>query len=654
MKELHIEDGETILELGYSLKYNGYSNGRGLFIYCPLEGLYLGRNLSYKAEEDYGYSPFYNKTILTSVTIGNNVTNIGKFAFSGCSGLANITIPNSVTTIENFAFNDCTSLKELHIEDGETILELGYNKVSDREINSEGLFYDCPLEKIHLGRNVDYMVLEPHYYYGNSPFYNRKGLKILTISNYVTAIGGNAFEGCSGLSEIIIPNSVTSIGYEAFQGCTGLTNVTIGNSVTSIGEHAFCDCTGLTSITIPNNVTKIGSFAFDYCTSLKELYIEDGDLTLSWGHYGCYESYFGYCPIEKVYLGRNLVFKGDEYGLFYGISNRISSLTIGNCVTRINNKVFWNFAQDISIYLMCAIPPTIGEKGDTEYVNWNIYVPKGTLEIYKAADVWKNFWNIQEHSLIEYHTVTYRVDGEIYETQLVALGDTIPTIDEPTKEGYTFSGWSEAPETMPAEDITITGSFSVNIYTITYIVDGEVYATDELTYGSEIVLIDEPTKEGYTFSGWSEAPETMPAEDIEITGSFSVNTYSITYIVDGEVYATDELTYGSEIVLRDEPTKEGYTFSGWSEAPETMPAHDIEITGSFIPTENVSEVEMDVNIQTTNNGIILLNAYNNVVRVYTINGILVEKIDKYTGEEIVLNKGVYIVCVGDKAVKIKL
>ena len=252
------------------------------------------------------------------------------------------------------------------------------------------------------------------------------------------------------------------------------------------------------------------------------------------------------------------------------------------------------------------------------------------------------------------YAITYIVDGEAYATDSLTYGSEIVLIDEPTKEGCTFSGWSEAPKTMPAEDIEITGSFGVNTYKITYIVDGEVYATDELTYGSEIVLIDEPTKEGYTFSGWSEAPETMPAEDIEITGSFSVNTYKITYIVDGEVYATDELTYGSEIVLIDEPTKEGYTFSGWSEAPETMPAHDIEITGSFIPTENVSEVEMDVNIQTTNNGIILLNAYNNVVRVYTINGILVEKIDKYTGEEIVLNKGVYIVCVGDKAVKIKL
>ena len=85
-----------------------------------------------------------------------------------------------------------------------------------------------------------------------------------------------------------------------------------------------------------------------------------------------------------------------------------------------------------------------------------------------------------------------------------------------------------------------------------------------------------------------------------------------------------------------------------------MPAEDIEITGSFISTENVSELEFDVNIQITNNGIILLNAYNSAVRVYTVNGILVEKIDKYSGEEIILNEGVYIVCVGNTTMKIKL
>ena len=179
------------------------------------------------------------------------------------------------------------------------------------------------------------------------------------------------------------------------------------------------------------------------------------------------------------------------------------------------------------------------------------------------------------------YTITYKVDGEVYKTEAVAYGSAITLIDEPTKEGHTFSGWSKAPETMPAKDIVIEGSFTVNSYTITYKVDGEVYKTEAVAYGSAITLIDEPTKEGHTFSGWSKAPETMPAKDIVIEGSFTVNSYTITYKVDGEVYKTEAVAYGSAITLIDEPTKEGHTFSGWSEAPETMPAKDIVIEGSF-------------------------------------------------------------------------
>ena len=411
LTDLCIEDGENPLSLGYQRKsgynYGYYFKGLGLFIHCPLEKLYLGRNLSYETGETYGYSPFYDITTLTSVTIGNNVTNIGQYAFSGCCGFANITIPNSVSTIENFAFGGCTSLKELYIEDGETILELGYLRASNKESDSKGLFYDCPLEKIHLGRNVNYKIYEDRNYYGNSPFYNRTSLKILTISNYVTEIGGNAFEGCSSLSEIIIPNSVKSIGYEAFDGCTNLTSLIIGKKVTKIGSDAFNGCKGLTSITIPTNVTEIGFNAFSNCSSLKEICVEDGYSTLCWGNYSTYNhEYFEGCPIEKVYLGRNLSFNGKKYnnvgaavyGLFTG-TKAISSLTIGNCVTRIYNEVFGNFSQNISIYLICTTPPTIGERSDAAYVNWNIYVPQGTLDVYQNADVWKNFWNIQEHNL---------------------------------------------------------------------------------------------------------------------------------------------------------------------------------------------------------------------------------------------------------------
>ena len=179
------------------------------------------------------------------------------------------------------------------------------------------------------------------------------------------------------------------------------------------------------------------------------------------------------------------------------------------------------------------------------------------------------------------YTVTYLVDGEVYATETVAYGSEIALRDEPTKEGHTFSGWSEAPATMPASDVTIEGSFTVNTYNVIYKVDGEEYQVVPVTYGSEITLIEEPVKEGYTFSGWSEAPATMPAEDITIEGSFAVNNYTVTYLVDGEVYATETVAYGSEIILRDEPTKEGHTFSGWSEAPATMPTEDVVIKGTF-------------------------------------------------------------------------
>ena len=179
------------------------------------------------------------------------------------------------------------------------------------------------------------------------------------------------------------------------------------------------------------------------------------------------------------------------------------------------------------------------------------------------------------------YTLTYMVDGEVYKTSNVPYGSKITPESEPTMEGYTFSGWSEIPETMPANDVIVTGTFSVNSYTLTYKVDGEVYKTSSVPYGSKVIPEAEPTKEGCSFSGWSEIPETMPANDVIVTGTFSVNSYTLTYMVDGEVYKTSSVPYGSKITPEADPTKEGYTFSGWSEIPETMLAKDVVVIGTF-------------------------------------------------------------------------
>ena len=115
-----------------------------------------------------------------------------------------------------------------------------------------------------------------------------------------------------------------------------------------------------------------------------------------------------------------------------------------------------------------------------------------------------------------------------------------------------------------AKDITISGTFTINSYKLTYVIDGVEYKTVEVEYNSAIIPEAEPTKEGHTFSGWSEIPETMPANDVTVTGSFIVNRYQVTYIIDGEVFATDYVEYGATIIPPTVDDKEGYTFSSMS------------------------------------------------------------------------------------------
>jgi hypothetical protein len=71
--------------------------------------------------------------------------------------------------------------------------------------------------------------------------------------------------------------------------------------------------------------------------------------------------------------------------------------------------------------------------------------------------------------------------------------------------------------------------------------------------------------------------------------------YKLRYIVDGQEYSTEEVKETTPLTPADEPTKEGYTFGGWSEVPETMPDHDVVITGHFYLYGDVNtDDEVDV------------------------------------------------------------
>ena len=177
-------------------------------------------------------------------------------------------------------------------------------------------------------------------------------------------------------------------------------------------------------------------------------------------------------------------------------------------------------------------------------------------------------------------TLTYQVDDEVYKTVSYDYGTAITPETFPTKDGYTFSGWSEIPETMPAKDVIVLGTFTINKYKLIYLLNGEEYKVYELEYGSEITPEALPTKEGYTFSGWNEVPEKMPDMDVTLTGTFTVNKYKLTYMIDNEVYKVVEYDYGATITPEAKPEGDYVTFV-WKDVPETMPAKDVTVYADY-------------------------------------------------------------------------
>ena len=194
--------------------------------------------------------------------------------------------------------------------------------------------------------------------------------------------------------------------------------------------------------------------------------------------------------------------------------------------------------------------------------------------------------------------------GDEYQA-LTTYGDT----SLPERSGYTFVDWyKDANCTEVYEPTTLMGDLHLyakwvkTAYNVEYYVDGEkVGNTETYKVGDNVVIRDNPTKEGYTFSGWTSDDAAfnssgfkMPARNVTITGTFVANEYNVTYKVDGAEYATDTYKVDAGVVIRDIPTKEGYTFSGWTSEDAAfnssgfkMPARNVTIKGTF--TQNKHE-----------------------------------------------------------------
>ncbi len=216
----------------------------------------------------------------------------------------------------------------------------------------------------------------------------------------------------------------------------------------------------------------------------------------------------------------------------------------------------------------------------------------------------------------------------------------------PTKTGYTFAGWDkDIPTTMPAENITIKATWTINQYTITFDTDGgSAIAPITQDYNSAVTAPANPTKTGYTFTGWDkEIPTTMPAENITIKALWTLNTYTITYDLDEGAWEGGtnpnpaSYTVLSEDITLVAPVREGYSFTGWTGTGLTEPTMVVVIAKGS--TENRS-YKATWQLST---GISAILSSSKKLDVYTIDGRLVKR--GMTADEVrqSLRSGMYII-----------
>ncbi len=158
---------------------------------------------------------------------------------------------------------------------------------------------------------------------------------------------------------------------------------------------------------------------------------------------------------------------------------------------------------------------------------------------------------VEIHYSRNVNTLTYKVDGSIYDSFDIKYGETLTLIDEPTQTGYTFSGWSSIPATMPDDDVLITGTFTINSYTLTFVDTTGAPILRYVDWGEDLTDIPAVTpKTGYTCA-WDEDDFTNITSDDTINNICETIPYTVTYNyedtnVDGETHSNSLTNYNVE------------------------------------------------------------------------------------------------------------
>ncbi len=294
-----------------------------------------------------------DKASINSVIInGDCVDEIAWQTFTGCTNLTSVTITEGVEIVGGFGSqsnneDSCISLTGISIPNSVTIIGSGAGAAhafKGCSALTECTFRDNPsLESITI-----------------SSFEDCISLTGITIPSTVQRIGNSAFNACTSFTECTFePNSsLTTIGGYAFRYAR-FTNIEIPSSVTSIGVYCFSDCPNLETVILPPNITTLGEKVFNWCKKLKNIDIPNAVTTIGdWAFDGC---------------------------------SGLTSVTIGTGITSIGYQSFVGCSSLTSFTIKATTPPTLHGTSLNNTNNCPIYVPSGSVEAYKTADVWSGY-----------------------------------------------------------------------------------------------------------------------------------------------------------------------------------------------------------------------------------------------------------------------
>ncbi|MBO4690811.1 MAG: leucine-rich repeat protein [Paludibacteraceae bacterium] len=270
----------------------------------------------------------------------------------------------------------------------------------------------------------------------------------------VTEIYDNAFYRCLGLKSVSLPNGLKRIGDEAFLYCTGLHSVVLPESLESIGKEAFYICSSITSINLPDNVKEIGAEAFSGCQITEPFYNKHCFALMPRTYKGAYtvqdgiETIVGGAFLDCSYLTAitfptSLKKIGHSAFWYAGLTEvvipegveRIEWSAFGNC-TELHKAILPSTLKELQFEAFyCEKLDTVVANMETpleirsdvfayvDLAGCTLFVPEGSIDAYRAAEVWKEFGTILP--IPQTPTGIENVQGEVQRTKALRDGQLL-------------------------------------------------------------------------------------------------------------------------------------------------------------------------------------------------------------------------------------